>query len=355
VLLRCARCQAVYSVQDGLTGPVQRTFSVECGRCMAVFATNSAHLPDNSRTAPPRRISTPPLQKPVMALPATVVASNGHRSGDDNGDLGALHHPAIYGPVARHNPLTRGGGIALAVIVLATLVALLVLNHPRIPREAATVAEQARAALLLDDDASLDRAASLFGEASRLAHGVASFEGERAFALLLRGAAKRDVAERLDPWSRGDPAIATEREVGLRDGARLIQEGLTVANAALDHDGADLAAQRSVALAAALTTGNPRSLLDTARRSAGDDPLLTLVRATAELAGGRDGAAQERAATELGAAKRAEPRLLRAQVDAAALALDRLDLAAARQDLQAVLEANPRHERAKRLLSLVPP
>jgi uncharacterized protein HemY len=47
--------------------------------------------------------------------------------------------------------------------------------------------------------------------------------------------------------------------------------------------------------------------------------------------------------------------LLRAQVDAAALALDRLDLAAARQDLQAVLEANPRHERAKRLLSLVPP
>jgi len=194
----------------------------------------------------------------------------------------------------------------------------------------------------------------LFGEASRLARGVASFEGERAFALLLRGAAKRDVAERLDPWSRGDPAIATEREVGLRDGARLIQEGFTVANAALDHDGADVAAQRSVALAAALTTGNPRILLDTATRS-GDDPLLTLVRATADLAGGRDGAAQDRAATELSAAKRAEPRLLRAQVDAAALALDRLDLAAARQDLQAVLEANPRHERAKRLLSLVPP
>jgi predicted Zn finger-like uncharacterized protein len=355
VLVRCARCQTVYSVQDGLTGPVQRTFSVECGRCLAVFATQTAYVPDG-RTASPRRISTPPLQKPVaMALPAAVLASNGRRAAsDDNGDLGALR-PAIYGPVARHNPLTRGGAIALAVIALAALVAMLVLNRPRVPREAAMVAEQARAALLLDDDASLDRAASLFGEASRLASGAASFEGERAFALLLRGAAKRDVAERLDPWSRSDPAIATEREVGLRDGSRLIQEGIAAANAALEHDGNNVAAQRSVALAAALTTGNPRTLLDTAARSAGDDPLLTLVRATAELAGGRDGAAQDRAATELGAAKRAEPRLLRAQVDAAALALDRLDLAAARQDLQAVLEANPRHERAKRLLSLVPP
>ena len=77
-------------------------------------------------------------------------------------------------------------------------------------------------------------------------------------------------------------------------------------------------------------------------------------RATAEIAGGRDGAAQDRAAAALSAAKRAEPRLLRAQVDAAALALDRRDLAAARQDLHDVLEVNPKHERAKRLLSLLP-
>jgi uncharacterized protein HemY len=42
-------------------------------------------------------------------------------------------------------------------------------------------------------------------------------------------------------------------------------------------------------------------------------------------------------------------------VDAAALALDRRDLAPARQELQGVLEANPKHERAKRLLSLAGP
>jgi hypothetical protein len=333
---------------------VQRIFSVECGRCLAVFDTQAALVPDSSRTS--RRISSPPLQKPpAMILPAAATSSNGRRAtAADAEDVGALR-PVIYGPVARNNPLTRGGAIALALVVVAALLALLVLNRSRIPREAATTAEQARAALLLDDDESLDRAAALFAEASRLARGAASFDGERAFALLLRGSAKRDLAERLDSLTRGDPAVAADREAGLREGARLIQEGAAAANAALERDRNDVAAQRSVALAAALTSGNPRALLETAARRAGDDPLLTLVRAAAEIAGGRDGAAQDRAAAALNSAKRAEPRLLRAQVDAAALALDRRELATARQDLQAVLQANPRHERAKRLLSMAPP
>lgn len=90
-------------------------------------------------------------------------------------------------------------------------------------------------------------------------------------------------------------------------------------------------------------------------QKAGNDPLFALAVAAADLAGGRDGRAQEGAAAALTAAKRIEPRLLRAQVDAGALALDRHDLAAARQGLQAVLEANPKHERAKVLLSLVAP
>ena len=352
MLVRCARCQAIYSVQDGLTGPVQRIFSVECGRCLAVFNTQ-ALVPDSSRT--PRRISTPPPQKPAAMMLPLAASSNGRRApAGDAEDLGALR-PAIYGPVARQNPLTRGGAIALAFVVVAAVLALLVLNWPRIPREATTAAEKARASLLLDDDESLDRAASLFAQASHLARGAASFDGERAFALLLRGSAKRDVAERLDALSRGDPTAAADREAGLREGARLIQEGAAAANAALKRDGNDVAAQRSAALAAALTSGNPRAFLETAARRAGDDPLLTLVRATAEIAGGRDGAAQDRAAAALDAAKRAEPRLLRAQVDAAALALDRRELATARQDLQAVLEANPKHERAKRLLSMAPP
>ncbi|HYZ90528.1 MAG TPA: MJ0042-type zinc finger domain-containing protein [Myxococcales bacterium] len=354
MLVRCARCHAVYSVQDGLAGPVARTFAVECGRCLAVFDVHSSYAPDGPRSPPPRRISTPPPpQRPAaVALTAGSASSNGRRlNGDD--EVGVLR-PAIYGPVAKHNPLTKGGAIALTVLVLGGLVTLFVLNRPRIPREAEAVADDARAALLLDDDGSLDRAAALFADASRLARGAASFDADRALALLLRGSAKRDVAERLE--TSRDPGAVAEREAALRDSARLIQEGAAAANAALQRDRTDAAAQRSVALAAALTSGNPRTWLDeAAEHTSADDPLLTLVRAHAELAGGRDGAAAERAGAELSAAKQAEPRLLRAQVDAAALALDRRDLAAARQDLQAVLEVNPKHERAKRLLSLVPP
>jgi hypothetical protein len=355
VLVRCSRCQAVYSLQDGFTGPVHRSFAVECGRCLLVFDAHAAHVPEMARAPMPRRISTPaPGRVTGMAFTPAAVTPNGRRvTVDDPGDVGALR-PAIYGPVARHNPLTRGGAIALTAVVLVALAALLVLYRPRVPREATNAAEEARALLLRDDDASLDRAAALYDEASRLARGVASFEGDRALALLLRGAAKRDVAERIDPATKRDPAAAVARETALRDAGRLIQEGVVAANAALERDGNDVAAQRSSALAAALTSGNPRMSLEAAARRAGDDPLLTLVRASAELAGGGDGAAQERAAMELAAAKRAEPRLLRAQVDAAALALDRHDLATARQDLQAVLEVNPGHERAKRLLSLVP-
>ncbi|HWE26295.1 MAG TPA: MJ0042-type zinc finger domain-containing protein, partial [Myxococcales bacterium] len=297
MLVRCARCQAVFSVQDGLAGPVQRTFSVECGRCLLVFEASSAHAGDGPRTATPRRISTPPPSKQMsLALPAVSAAVNGRRVvGDDGGELATLR-PAIYGPVARHNPLTRGGAIALATVVIAALIAVFVLNRPRVPNEALTIAEQARAALLLDDDHSLERAASLFAEASRLARGAVSYEGDRAFALLLRGAAKRDVAEHLDPLARGDAVVDAGREAALREGARLIQEGASAANAALQRDGGDAAAQRSLALAAALTSGNPRTWLEEAARTDGDDPLLKLVSATAELAGGRDGAAQERAA-----------------------------------------------------------
>jgi len=357
VLFRCPRCHGVYSVQDGLTGPVQRTFAVECGRCLAVFDAHSSRIYEGARTPAPRRVATPlPMQKPIaMTLPAAAPSANARRpTADEGADVGTLR-PAIYGPVAKHNPLTKGGAIALGVLVLAGLATLFMLNRPRIPREALSKGDEARAALLMDDDASLDQAASLFAEAARGAPGSASFEADRAFALLVRGAAKRDLAERLEPLSRSDSSVAAEREAYLRDGAQLVQEGAAAAKAVVERAGEDVAALRAMALGAALTDGNPQSWIERAARKGGGDALVAYARASAELAGGRDGEAQERASAALAAAKRAEPRLLRAQVDAAALALDRRDLAAARTDLQAVLEENPKHERAKRLLSVLSP
>ena len=109
---------------------------------------------------------------------------------------------------------------------------------------------------------------------------------------------------------------------------------------------------RAMALAAALTAGSPQQYLDLAPRK--DDPLLLYAKAVAALAGGHGGEQQERALSALAVALQAQPRLLRAQVDAAEVALDRQELAADRQGLQRVLEENPKHERARALLTLLP-
>jgi hypothetical protein len=238
------------------------------------------------------------------------------------------------------------------VLALAAAVAFLAFGRQRGSREASAKAGEAMEALLLDDDKALEQAAALFGEAARLAP---AYEADRAFALLLRGSAQQDLAERLEPLSRAEPALVAEREAFLREGARLVQEGSADARAAWERAPDDLAALRAMALSAALTSGNPARWLEGAQRKASSDPLVAVAAAVAALAGGRSGEAQDHAVAALTVARTAQPRLLRARVDAAALALDRRDLAPARQELQGVLEANPKHERAKRLLSLAGP
>jgi len=354
VLIRCSRCQAIFSVQDGLAGPVQRSFRVECGRCQAVFDAYSGQLPEAHRTPAPRRIPTPvPFQRPVaVALPAAAPQAVERRATpEEMADMGPLR-PAIYGPVARQNPFTRGGAVAIALLAVAAAVAMLVFGWPRSWRAAGARAEEAMQALLLDDDKSLEQAAALFGEAARLAP---AYEGDRALALLLRGSAQQDLAERLEPLSRGNPAVGAERETLLREGARLVQEGTAAAQASVARGPDEVSALRAMGLAAALTSGNPARWLERAERQAPGDPLVAVARAAAELGGGRSGEAQDRALAALSAARAAQPGLLRAQVDAAAIALDRADLASARQGLQGVVGANPMHERAKRLLSLTQP
>lgn len=351
MLIRCARCHAVFSVQDGLARPVQRAFQVECGRCEAVFDAQSGQLPEVPRTSLPRVIPTPvPFQRPaaVGALPAPSLAVERHAAADQATDTAPLR-PAISGAFARRGP-SIGGAVAVAVLAGAVVVAALLVVRSRGPRAADAKAEQAMQALLLDDDESLEQSAALFGEAARLEADDPRFEADRAFAMLLRGSAQRDVAERLEALAKADPAVAAEREARLREGARLVREGVAAAEAAAARAPDEVAALRAMALAAALTRGNPQRWLEAAQRKAPDDALVAYARAAAAAAGGSVTEVQDRA---LAVARDAEPRLLRARVDEGALSLERRDLAAARQALQGVIEANPRHERAKRLLSLL--
>jgi predicted Zn finger-like uncharacterized protein len=146
VLIRCARCQAVFSVQEGLAGPVQRAFRVECGRCQAVFDAQSAQLPEGPRTPPPRRIPTPvPLQRPATAaLPAAPpLAVERYASPAEMTEMGP-RRPTIYGPVARHNPLTRVGAVAIVLLAVAALIAMLVLGRTRAPPAAEQPTDRAQ-------------------------------------------------------------------------------------------------------------------------------------------------------------------------------------------------------------------
>ena len=113
------------------------------------------------------------------------------------------------------------------------------------------------------------------------------------------------------------------------------------------------AALRAMALAEAVA-GTPEPAAahaEQAERAAPGDPWVLYAKAAAAAAG-RD---RDRAVQALSAARQAEPRLLRADVDLAGFASDGGDPAGARELLQRVLRSNPQHQRARHMLSLLPP
>ena len=72
------------------------------------------------------------------------LAVERHAGPEEMADMGPLR-AAIYGPVARHNPLTRGGAVAIALLAVAALIAMLVLGRTRGSREPVAPAEQTSA------------------------------------------------------------------------------------------------------------------------------------------------------------------------------------------------------------------
>ena len=299
--IRCQRCHALFALQDGLSGG---KFAVECGRCGSVFAVSPGPAPG------PWDLPRDPAE-----LPPARPSSRAWRAG-------AL------------------SGAAIAVLVAA---GIWVRSRPHLPHQAATRVERARELLLLDDARSLEKATALFTEAARIAAGKAGPEGERAFALLLQAAAWNDLASRL----KQDVRAEAERERYAHDSARLLASGLSAAEAALSQDADDPAALRALALHAAVLGAPDRGALERARQRAPDDPWILLVSA---LQSRRD---PEMALAALDQARRAEPRLLRAEVEWGAFSMDLRKPVSARKALTRVLQVNPEHERARRLLALL--
>jgi FimV-like protein len=132
-----------------------------------------------------------------------------------------------------------------------------------------------------------------------------------------------------------------------------MQQGTAAAKQALADEKDDPAALRAMALAAALAGSGEEATghADQAVRAAPGSAWALYAQAVAATSS----RSQERAVQALSSARQAEPRLLRADVDLAAISLDKGDPPGARELLQKVLVQNPDHDRARRMLSLVPP
>jgi predicted Zn finger-like uncharacterized protein len=336
MLIRCQSCQALFSLQDGVAA-AGSGFKVECGRCLSVFdATAPARVP-------PSRLDTPTVQR--LVAPITKPSDPGVAERKISPDeLAAALTPHRPQPSRGRRKALWAAILGVAAIGVAVIVEL---GFGGVPKRAQERIEKGRELMLRDDRVSLEQATALFTEAARMAPGVAGPEGERGFALLVQAAAYKDLSARVP---------RDEAEEYTRKATRSMQEGLAAAKAAMEDDREDTHALRAVALHAALAGSPDLGLvsLHRAELASPHDPWIAWTRAVLALSGPQSREKQDRARAALAVARQAEPRLLRAQVDVAAIVLDRQEAGPARDVLTKVLGENPQHERAKRLLSLLP-
>ena len=355
MLIRCRQCQALFSLQESAAGTAG-SFQVECGRCLNVFDAAAA-IEKQEKTPPPPQALIPPAPKAADPAVLERTATPGELAkalrprppGDEE-----LRPPAKAG---RRAALWIAGGVALAALAFGVTR----LHLGGLSRAAKQRMEKAREKLLRDDLQNLQEAAALFTEAARLSPGEPRPEAERGFALLLQAATHRDIADRIDAAVRGaspDQAgqLLQEKAPHVRAQLRLLQEGLAAARAALEEDAGDEVALRALALHAAVS-GTPEKgaqPLEQSLQRSREDAWSSWTRAALLLSGSPSRESQDRALAALEVAQKAEPRMLRAQVEVAAISIDRGESHAARALLDRVLKENPKHERAQRLLALLP-
>ena len=402
MLIRCERCQALFSLQDGVVRgatPSGGGFAVECGRCELVFearlpagarpTSGSAPKPASAKLA---QLAAPKLT-PGQGSAAVEKRAAGQPTGDDlakalrpkrpgapaeSGETDVFAAELAKQAKTRRTVLIAGGLLALAVVT-ALLVPVLRKKFGGLPAAEQAKMAKARQKMLLDDAQSLDQAVALLTDAARKTPGEAAPEGERAFALLLLAGSHKDLADRLETtakelndkvaktqlekpegWEKVVAAlaeqvatIATEREPHVSEARNFMQQGLAAAKAAMEEDPEEPSAQLSMALYQALNDAPDRGLrfADRAEQLRPTDPYNAWVRAQLSLCGAPSRDKQQRGLEQLAITRQAEPRLLRALYDQAAVEVERQQLGPAREKLAKLLEQNPQHERGKKLLA----
>src|SRR5437899_8315416 len=146
MLIRCQRCQAVFSLQDGVAG-ASSNFKVECGRCALVFEATA-----------PAKIEAP-VQTPATPVPRVFDpgALERRASADELARALKPHRPGDPEPrAAKGSPIwivALGGLLLVGVGALVTQARLGGLSA-----EAQSRMEKASERLLRDDSASLAQA-----------------------------------------------------------------------------------------------------------------------------------------------------------------------------------------------------
>jgi len=393
MLIRCEKCQALYSLQDG-AAQGQENFSVECGRCLSTFQAESPRPPvvakaglTEVRTDPARPAARLVSPRSVAKAPAPSASlEHPQKSGEDlarllkprRPDLGFLRGPS-QSPWQGKRPWIIG---ALVVVSLAALGLFALRRLGGVSKEAQAKLARAHEKLLLDDSQSLEQASALYTEAAHLSPGEAGPEADRAFSLLLQAATQKELADRMedrakgltervtrleldrpDGWEKQAAAlvdqvakIAADRDPHVREATRLLQVGLAAAKQALDEEPENASALRAMSFSCALSDAPDRAthFLEQAEKGAPGDALTAYARAATALSGSPSRARQDSALSALAQVRQREPGFLRADYDEAAISFDRQEFGPAREALQRLLKANPQHERGRQLLALLP-
>ncbi|HYQ80067.1 MAG TPA: zinc-ribbon domain-containing protein [Anaeromyxobacteraceae bacterium] len=347
--LRCERCSAVYELDDALLPPGGAP--VQCSRCQHVF-----------------HAWAPPAAKGPPAVAVAPAAPAG--AGPGEAAPGAERHFRSWRTWRWLAPvlLLALGGVAAGLLWNAS---------GRIASAAVARREEGLRLLLRDDEGSLERAAEVLADASRLDPRLFQARADRALALTLLAADDRDRAAALESRFRavdaevsrlqadGAPAPSwrqvelIERMHGLEQriqplqekAARLAAQAFAEVESLAGPHPDDAAVARARALHHVLDheVGLAERIVRDARAGGLADPWLDLVEGAAEVVAPDAGSSRQRAVGLLVPLSAAHPDLLRARMllARAEAELGRTDAAVAALD--GVLEANPAHQVAREL------
>jgi predicted Zn finger-like uncharacterized protein len=364
VIIRCERCSTLYELDESLLA--QDGSDVQCTKCQHVFTAYPPRVPGKAaagaaprspepaaRPAPP----PPPVEDgpepvttpaPAEARPAGASsrppAEPGARASRSGGPP-VYRPPASSGPSApppvQRSPILKRDAVgafesrlrwshrlrwlvpAAAVAVVALAVASWFLLRRHGPSgDAVRRRGEGMALLVQDDRESLARAEEILEGAA--AAGIAPARADAALARALRA-----------------DALGGE-------GAELAERARAELRQAEKDLGADPGVARALAVTAALSGDRDRATAYArAARGGGPEPWADLADGLVDLGG--DAASRERGVARLRTVASKHPEILRARYVLAAAEAETGRRQEAIATLDRLLQANPRHERARRL------